>query len=120
MLTFKDLQVQRSARFASHEVLGQKPVAEYIGPGATTLSFTIALRSQYNCPPNIYLPVLQTLLEVGKPQTLILGADYFGDYILEGYAETRLYHTGLGVCTGADVQHRSRSGAGGGRRHDLQ
>lgn len=112
VLTFRELQVQRSARFASHDVLGQKPVAEYIGPGATTVSLTIQLRNQYNSPPSIYLPILQTILETGKPQTLVLGPDYFGDYILESYSEQRLYHTGIGLCSGADVQLSLRESSG--------
>lgn len=32
VMTFKDLQVERSDRWATHEVIGQKPKLEYIGP----------------------------------------------------------------------------------------
>ena len=112
VMTFKDLQVQRTARFAMHNVLGQKPMPEYIGPDATTVTFNIQLRNQYNSPPNVYLPILQTILETGKAQTLILGSDYFGDYILEGFTENRLYHTGLGVCIGADVTLNLKEASG--------
>lgn len=112
VLTFKDLKVQRAARFASHAVLGQKPVPEYIGPDATTVTFTIQLRSQYGSHPTVYLPLLQTQLEAGMPQTLMLGPDYMGEFILESYSEDRLYHTGLGVCTGADVTLNLREASG--------
>ena len=43
--TFKDLSVSRSVRWATHEVIGQKPVLEYIGPGLTEVSFNIQLSS---------------------------------------------------------------------------
>ena len=46
VLTFQNLQVQKSARYASHDIIGQKPVNEYVGPSMTTLSFTIQLRAQ--------------------------------------------------------------------------
>lgn len=103
VMTFKNLQVQRSARFAKHDLIGRKPVLELVGPELTTLSFTISLRSQFNCAPTIYLPMLQTILETGEANRLLLGPDYFGKYVLESYSEDRKFHNGFGVCIGADV-----------------
>ena len=49
--TFKDLSVSRSARWATHEIIGKKPVLEYIGPGLTEVSFNIQLNSMLGTPP---------------------------------------------------------------------
>lgn len=46
--TFKDLSVSRSVRWATHEIIGKKPVLEYIGPGLTEVSFNIQLNSMLN------------------------------------------------------------------------
>lgn len=112
IMTFKNLQVQRSARFAKHDLIGRKPVMELIGPELTTVSFSISLRSQFNCAPAIYLPILQNILEKGEACKLILGPDYFGDYILESYTEDRKWHNGIGVCIGADVTLSLREASG--------
>ena len=101
--TFKDLQVQRSARFAKHDLIGQKPVLEKIGPDLPTVTFTIQLRSQFNSSPVIYMPILQRMIDDCEAYKLILGPDYFGKYVIEGLSEDRKYHNGYGVCIAADI-----------------
>lgn len=101
--TFKDLQVQRSARFAKHDLIGQKPVLEKIGPDLPTVTFTIQLRSQFNSAPSLYLPILWGMIDDCEAYKLILGPDYFGKYVIEGLSEDRKYHNGYGVCIAADI-----------------
>ena len=111
VLTFQKLQVQKSARYASHDIIGQKPVNEYVGPSMTTLSFTIQLRAQLGSHPLVYINMLQDILDSGEAQRLILGSEYFGKYVLESYSEDRKIYTGLGVCVGADVSVSLREAA---------
>ena len=103
VLTFRNLNESRSARYASHMVLGAGPVHEYIGQGAATVSFNISMRTQFGSNPSIYLPMLKALLETGQAQTLMLGTEYFGEYILTGYSTERKYYSGEGICISADV-----------------
>lgn len=103
VLTFKDVQVNRSARYAQHEVLGISPVNEFVGKSLSTVSFTISISQDHNAPPTLYLEILRGILESGKAQKLILGPDYMGEYILESYDEVRKHFTGLGICTYAEV-----------------
>jgi len=101
--TFKDLQIQRQSRYATHDVLGQKPVQEYIGPALTTVSFKIQLRSYLKSNPATYLAMLKDILDSGKAQRLLLGPQYYGKYILTGYSEDQKYFNGIGACIAADV-----------------
>ena len=101
--TFKDLSVSRKARWATHEVIGQKPVLEYIGPGLAEVSFNIQLNSSLGMPPLAALIVLEKMLEAKKPQRLLIGPDYLGKFVLESIGESRKHHTKLGVCVSADV-----------------
>ena len=69
--TFKDLSVSRSVRWATHEVIGKKPLLEYIGPGLTEVSFNIQLNSMLGTPPLAALIQLKKMLE--KKQARVSG-----------------------------------------------
>lgn len=45
VMTFRNLQIERRMRWATHEVIGQKPVLELIGPDLTGITFEILLNS---------------------------------------------------------------------------
>ena len=91
VLTYQDLQVQRSARYASHEIIGQKPVNEFIGPDSDMVSFKIQLIRNLGVSPAVYLAILREML------------DYFGKYILSDLSEDRKYYDGRGGLLNCDV-----------------
>ncbi len=101
--TFQNLQIQRQSRYATHDVLGQKPVHEYVGPALTTVSFKIQLRSYLKSSPEVYLSLLKDMLESGDAQRLLLGPKYYGKYVLTGFSEDQKFFNGLGTCIAADV-----------------
>ena len=103
VLTFKDVQVNRSARYAQHDVVGALPINEYVGKSLSTVSFTITLSQDHNAVPMLYFDVLKNILESGQAQKLILGPDYMGEFVLESYDENRKHFTGIGICTFAEV-----------------
>lgn len=116
VITFSDLQIQRSARFANHDVLMQQPKKEYLGPQDSSINFKIQLRQAFKTSPDTYLARLKEMLESGKEQTLILGDNYEGEYILESYTEDSKKFTGFGICIAADVSLQLKEvipGAGG-------
>ena len=90
-LTFKDLKVERSTRWATHEVIGKKPVVEYVGPGLASVSFTIQLNSLLGMPPIAVLKGLQMLMEKKEAQRLLIGP------------EDRKEHTNLGIPVSGSV-----------------
>lgn len=102
-LTFKDLKVERSTRWATHEVIGKKPVVEYVGPGLASVSFTIQLNSLLGMPPIAVLKGLQMLMEKKEAQRLLIGPDYLGKFVIESVSEDRKEHTNLGVPVSGSV-----------------
>ena len=103
VLTFKDVQVQRSVKYAQHDVLMQMPEQEFIGYEASTISFQIQLRSLFKSSPDAELLKLRRILESKKEQILMLGENYVGDYILTSYDETNKKYNGFGICIACDV-----------------
>ena len=103
VLTFKDVSIQHNSRYATHDVIGQQPVNEYIGPALTTISFSVQLRSQQNSPPSVYIIMLNEMLESAKSYPLCLGPDYLGRYILNSFTENRLHFSGAGIAIATDV-----------------
>lgn len=103
VLTFKDVSIQHTSRYVTHDVIGQQPVNEYIGPALTTVSFNVQLRTQQNSPPAVYIILLKEMLENGKSYPLCLGPDYLGRYILNSFTENRIYFNGFGTAIATDV-----------------
>lgn len=101
--TFKDLSVSRSARWATHEIIGKKPKLEYIGPGLTEVSFNIQLNSSLGTPPLVALIMLKNMLEKKQPERLLIGPDYLGKFVIESIGEERKYHNNFGICVSAEV-----------------
>lgn len=82
--TFKDVNIEHATRFATHEVIGQTPVNEYIGPDRNKVSFSIQLRAAFGSSLAVYFALLNAQFETGEANHLILGPDYMGKYILTG------------------------------------
>ena len=92
--TFKDLSVSRSARWATHEIIGKKPKLEYIN---------IQLNSSLGTPPLVALIMLKKMLEKKQPERLLIGPDYLGKFVIESISEGRKYHNNFGICVSAEV-----------------
>lgn len=103
VLTYKDVSREVSTKFAHHEVIGKKPVHEWIGEEAHQVSLKIRFDSSLNSPPILGLLLLRKMLESHKPQRLLLGPDYLGKFIIESISEERRFHTGLGICQVAEA-----------------
>lgn len=103
MLTFKDLQRTQTARWARHEVIGQKPVLEFVGQDLMTATLTIRFDASLGIPPMLGLDLLKRMIENRQYKTLIIGGEYLGRFVIEGITEERMRHTGIGVCTVAEA-----------------
>ena len=104
VLTFKDVSRELSSRWAHHEVIGKKPVHEWVGEDAQRISFKIRFDSSLNSPPSLGLFLLKKMLETHEPQRLLLWPEYMGKFIIESINEERRFHTGLGICQVAEAQ----------------
>lgn len=103
--TFNDLQRSNSMRFARHEVIGRKPVLESLGEDLRSVSFSIRLDQSLlkGAPPAGMILILYKLMQGAKPQTLVIGGEIMGKYLIEKIEEERRFHTGAGICTVAEL-----------------
>ena len=103
VLTPNKLSRDHAARWAKHEIIGKKPVLEYIGPDLSTASLTICFDMSLGAPPAILLLRLKKMLENKKYKTLIIGGEYLGKWVMKSVSEDRKFHNGLGVCIKAEA-----------------
>lgn len=101
--TFKDVNRELTTKYARHDVIGRKPVLEWIGEEPDRISFKIRFDSSLNSPPETGLLLLKRMLDSHKAQRLLLGPRYMGKFVLESISEERRFHTGLGVCQIAEA-----------------
>ncbi|MFW5433697.1 phage tail protein [Paenibacillus apiarius] len=76
--TFNDFSRSSSGRWANHEVLGKKPLSQWIGSGLDTISFTIRFDARYGMQPRKELDRLVELERKGKAMPLIIGGKGVG------------------------------------------
>lgn len=103
VLTYNDVSRDLSVRWAQHDVIGQKPVLEYVGDDLARVSLTIRFDSNLGVPPLIGLNHLQRMLENKEVKTLVLGGEYLGRFVIESVSEDRKFHSGAGICIIAEA-----------------
>jgi Phage P2 GpU. len=79
ILTFTGLKIDSAARFGSHEIIGKKPVTEYIGPGLMSLTFTVTLNGNLGVKPKDEMLLWLAMADSGQVEYLVLGGDVLGD-----------------------------------------
>lgn len=103
VFTFSDLTRNRSVRWAKHDVIGAKPVLEYLGPELDKVSLKIRFDSTLNMPPAVGLVGLKKLTDGHEAHTLMIGGEYVGRFVIDSVNETRRHHTGAGICIVAEA-----------------
>lgn len=76
--TFTDFTRSSSGRYAQHEILGKKPLTQFIGPGLDTVSFSMRFDARYGINPRKELDQLTDLDRKGKALPLIIGGKGIG------------------------------------------
>lgn len=87
--TFDDYSRGSSARWAKHDVMGKKPVMEFIGPDIEKITFTMQFRTANGIVPEVMLDKLRKLRDQGKPQLLVLAGRPVGKnyWVIESLGE---------------------------------
>lgn len=114
VLTFSDLSRENKVRYAKHDIIGKKPLLEYVGEDLSTVSFKMRFDTSLGVPPILGLYRLKKMMENKMYKTLIIGGEYLGRYVLESVSEERKFHTGLGVCQIAEATVSLTEWAGDG------
>lgn len=76
--TFSDFSRTSAGRWANHEVIGKKPISQFIGPGLDTVTFSVRLDARYGINPRKELDALTELERSGKAMPLIIGGKGLG------------------------------------------
>lgn len=79
--TFDGLSRSGSARWAAHEVIGQAPITEYLGPELEEISLNIRLDVSFGINPIDEINLLRYLRATGEANTLVIGGQGMGQYV---------------------------------------
>ena len=98
VFTFNTLARDHSARWATHEIIGKKPVLEFVGEGLSSGTLSMRFDASLGVLPKDALDRLKRMLENRQYKTLIIGEEYLGKYVIDSISEERLYHSNKGLC----------------------
>jgi hypothetical protein len=71
--TIHDMARSATARWAQHEIIGQKPTPEFTGPDADTISFSMRFDVSFGVNPKQEMDKLLIMCRSGQAETLIIG-----------------------------------------------
>lgn len=101
--TFSELSRDLEARWAQHDVIGKKPVLEYVGPGLMSASLKIRFDVSLGIAPEEGLDRLKRMMENKLYKTLVVGDEILGRFVIESISEERKFHAGDGLCLAAEA-----------------
>lgn len=78
ILTFSGFKHDSSGRWEKHNVIGQKPVQEFIGPDTDNVTFTINLSGNNGVKPRDEMEKWLQLVENGIADILVIGSKPIG------------------------------------------
>lgn len=87
--TFSDYGRSGSGRWAKHDLIGRKPVMEFLGPDVEKVSMKIQLRTDHGINPESELGRLRKMRDTGAVFPFILGGAPVSDnyWLLEDIGE---------------------------------
>lgn len=91
--TFSDYGRSGSGRWAKHDLIGRKPVMEFLGPDVEKVSTKIQLRTDHGINPESELGRLRKMRDTGAVFPFILGGAPVSDnyWLLEDIGENVSY-----------------------------
>ena len=81
LLTLDDYSKSSEGRWAKHDIVGDKPVLEFLGPNTETISLKIQLRRDHGVNPENVLRQLEEMRDTGEVFSLVLGSKVIGNLI---------------------------------------
>ncbi len=78
ILTFNNFQRQISNKWATHEIIGQKPHSEFLGPTLEQISFDIYLNIIFGIKPEEIIETFNQFINDGNSEFLIIGEKIIG------------------------------------------
>ena len=81
LLTFDEYERNSEGRWAKHDIIGQKPVLEFLGPDTEKISLKIQLRRDHGVNPESVLKQLEEMRDTGEVFSLVIGSKVIGNLI---------------------------------------
>ena len=78
--TFDEWNKGSEARWEKHDLMGRKPVLEFIGPDVEEISFKMLLRQDLGVDPRTEIRRLEVMRDEGAVFPLVLGNHTVGDH----------------------------------------
>ena len=103
--TFRDYQIQRSAKFSEHTIHGRKALLEFTGLAPASVSLNIRLDAGLGSIPKDELDYLHFVLKSHYAVTLILDGEPQGDglWVLESIDEKHEIIDNFGTSIAVEV-----------------
>lgn len=105
--TFRDLKRTHKARYAAHNLIGHKPMLEYIGPDVGEITFTMQLSASLGINPTTEADRVRKICESGDAMYFVLCNQTVGQYqwVIESVGESvdTIDNNGRVVMTQIDV-----------------
>lgn len=120
VITFDGLKRNTKARYGNHEIIGQKPLLEYLGPDGEEISFSMKFSTSWGVDPTEQANKLRELCEKGEAMYLIIGNQTIGAnmWVIESVSEamTTVDNMGRVIVSEVDVSLKEYvpAPAGGG------
>lgn len=103
--TFSDYNREGSGRWAKHDLIGQKPVLEYLGEDLEKISFKMLLRADHGLNPENEVKKLRKMRDNGEVVVLILADKPVGNnsWIIESIGESVTFWDAFGNARSISV-----------------
>ncbi len=104
--TFDGFSRAGSARWGIHEIIGQKPLLEFIGPGQEEISFSVRLDISLGVNPSEELEKLRKIRDTGTVNLLVVGGKAITTnyWLIESLKEEHKVFDGRGFLMSAIVE----------------
>lgn len=113
--TFDDYGRGSAGRWAQHDIIGDKPVLEFIGLDVEKISFSMQLRADQGINPAKELEKLRKLRDTGQYFPLVIGGKLITDnmWVIESLDESVSFWGKFGSIMSAKVSVTLKEYAGG-------
>ncbi|PAV38057.1 hypothetical protein CJ260_11460 [Megasphaera sp. ASD88] len=87
--TFREYSRESAGRWTKHDIIGQKPVLEFLGPDVEKIRFKMMFRADQGMNPEKEVQQLRELRDTGEADVLILAGEPVGEnsWVIESIGE---------------------------------
>ena len=103
----EELTETSKAKFVEHEILGSKPITEFVGFENDEVSFSMNFIAGHTTAPMVAIPLLKGLLSRAQAYPLIVGGrpvgSFMSQFVLTEVTSTYEYTNGMGTLIVASI-----------------